>query len=340
MVSIKDIAIKCGVSIATVSKALNNHNDVSSYTKQLVCETAKQMGYLPNSQARALKTNKTYNIGVLFVDKANSGLTHNYFSHVLDGFKVEAEKKGYDITFISSQIGGRTMTYLEHCRYRNVDGIMVACVDFYANEVLELLESNIPLVTIDFITSKNNYVISDNYLGMEQIVDYIYSMGHKKIAYIYGEDSQVTSQRLDSFQNTMKKYNLEIIPDYIKQGRYHDIKMTETLTKQMLNIANPPTCIIMPDDFSALGGLNAIADKGLVVPNDISIVGYDGIMLTQLINPHITTIKQNTREIGKKAAELLTSLIKKEEVSNNNNEFVIKGEFIVGETVKNLTVIN
>lgn len=114
MVSIKTIAEECGVSIATVSKALNNHSDVGVATKQLVCETAKRLGYLPNAQARALKTNKTYNIGVLLNDKAKSGLTHCYFSAVLDGFRVEAEKKGYDITFICGQIGGSSMSYYEH----------------------------------------------------------------------------------------------------------------------------------------------------------------------------------------------------------------------------------
>ena len=98
VVSIKTIAEECGVSIATVSKALNNHSDVSSATKKLVCDTAKRLGYFPNSQARALKTNKTYNVGVLLQDKAHSGLTHSYFSAVLDSFRVEVEKNGYDIT--------------------------------------------------------------------------------------------------------------------------------------------------------------------------------------------------------------------------------------------------
>ena len=101
MVSLKDIAKACQVSVATVSKALNDHNDISAETKERIRQVAKRHGYFPNSAAKALKTNRTYNIGVLFVDEARSGLTHNYFSHVLDSFKQTAEQQGYDMTFIN-----------------------------------------------------------------------------------------------------------------------------------------------------------------------------------------------------------------------------------------------
>ncbi len=102
MASLKDISRVCGVSVATVSKALNNHSDIGEETKEHIKKVAKEMGYLPNLSARALKTNKTHGIGVLFVDEAGSGLTHDYFSSVLDSFKRTAESRGYDITFINS----------------------------------------------------------------------------------------------------------------------------------------------------------------------------------------------------------------------------------------------
>ena len=122
MVSMKDISAACGVSVATVSKALNDHKDISEKTKELVRQTAKDMGYFPNSAAQALKTNRTYNLGVLFVDKAMSGLTHDYFSFVLDSFKRNAEKHGYDITFINcSKKGKNRMSYLEHAKHRGFD---------------------------------------------------------------------------------------------------------------------------------------------------------------------------------------------------------------------------
>ena len=102
MASLKDISKICGVSVATVSKALNDHKDIGEETKATIKRVAKEMGYSPNLSARALKTNRTYGIGVLFADEARSGLTHDYFSSVLDSFKRTAEKSGYDITFINS----------------------------------------------------------------------------------------------------------------------------------------------------------------------------------------------------------------------------------------------
>ena len=152
MVSLKDIAKACQVSVATVSKALNDHNDISAETKERIRQVAKDMGYFPNSAAKALKTNRTYNIGVLFVDEARSGLTHNYFSHVLDSFKQTAEQQGYDMTFINCcKTRPNRMTYLEHARYRGFDGVVIACIDFNDPEVIELVKSNIPVVTIDHL---------------------------------------------------------------------------------------------------------------------------------------------------------------------------------------------
>ena len=123
MVSMKDIALRCGVSVATVSKALNGQPDIGEETRARIAATAKEMGYMTNSAARALKTNRTYNLGVLFVDERRSGLTHEYFSAMLESFKVEAENHGYDITFINHNVGGRSTSYLQHCLYRGVDGV-------------------------------------------------------------------------------------------------------------------------------------------------------------------------------------------------------------------------
>lgn len=137
MSSLKDLARECGVSVATVSKALNGQSDISAATRDRVREAARRMGYVPNMAARAMKTNRTYNLGVLFVDERQSGLAHEYFSAVLDSFKVQVEKLGYDITFVNRNLGGRTMTYLEHCHYRGVDGAVIACVDYWGIRIFQ-----------------------------------------------------------------------------------------------------------------------------------------------------------------------------------------------------------
>ena len=119
MVSMKDLAAACNVSIATVSKALNDQHDVSAKTKEMVRRKAKELGYFPNSAAKALKTNRSHNIGVLFVDEAQSGLTHDFFANVLDSFKRTIELQDYDLTLVNcSKEHHGSMTYLERARYR------------------------------------------------------------------------------------------------------------------------------------------------------------------------------------------------------------------------------
>ena len=231
MVSLKDIAAACGVSIATVSKALNNHNDISIETKEYIRKVAGELGYYPNSAAKALKTNRTYNIGVLFVDEAQSGLTHDFFAYILNSFKEEVESKGYDITFINNnRTRSNRMSYLAHSRYRGFDGVCIACVDFYDPEVVELVRSDIPVVTIDYVFNNCTAIMSDNIRGMRDLLTYVYNKGHRRIAYIHGLRSSVTDSRLLSFNNTAMELGLDIPDNYIKEAPYRSTKETEEKT--------------------------------------------------------------------------------------------------------------
>ena len=186
MVSLKDIAAACGVSVATVSKALNNQKDIGEETKKRVRTIAKELGYHPNASARTLKTNRSYNLGVLYKEKSGSGLTHDYFSQVLEHFRYTAENSGYDITFLSnSKTRKDKMSYLEHSVYRRMDGVMIAVADYNDPEVIELLRSDLPVVTVDYSYCGRISIMSDNASGMEKLLSYIYKQGHRAIAYIY-----------------------------------------------------------------------------------------------------------------------------------------------------------
>lgn len=335
MITLKDIAKKCNVSLATVSKALNGQSDIAEQTADFIRQTAKEMGYLPNSAARALKTNRSHNIGVLFVDKTSSGLKHEYFSAILNSLKEQAEKKGYDITFISKNLGSHSMSYYEHAKYRNCDGVVIASVDFHDEDVIRLVNSEIPTVTLDYIFNNCFAVMSDNISSMQDIVSYVHSMGHEKIAYIHGEDTSVTQKRLASFYKTCKQLQIDVPDDYIKSAIYHDPRASGLATRELLSLKDRPTCILYPDDFSFIGGMNEIEKQGLRIPEDISVVGYDGILLSQVLRPKLTTYKQDAEEIGKQSA---LALIEKIE---NPKQFIldhiiVKGSFIEGETVKRI----
>ena len=294
MASLKDISKICGVSVATVSKALNDHKDIGEETKANIRRVAKEMGYSPNLSARALKTNRTYGIGVLFVDEAQSGLTHDYFSSVLDSFKRTAEKSGYDITFINScKNRPDRMSYLEHSRYRGFDGVVLACIDFADPEVIELVQSSIPVVTIDYLFNNRIAIMSDNVTGMKELLEYIYSRGHRKIAYIHGAMSAVTSGRLSSFYRTAERLGLQI---------------------------------------ASFGGINAIRERGLQIPEDISVAGYDGIQSARQLEPRLTTVQQDTEQIGCLAARELISLIERPKTTIIE-QVIVPGKVVEGKSV-------
>ncbi len=333
MVSLKDIADKCSVSVATVSKALNDHSDIGEDTKRLIKETAQKLGYHPNSSARALKTKRTANIGVLFVDEGRSGLTHDYFAKVLDSFKRVSEVSGYDITFINAT--SQQMTYLEHSRYRGVDGVVIACVDFDDRDVIDLVNSELPVVTIDHVFDNRISVVSDNIGGMRALVEYVHSLGHERIAYIYGDDTAVTRNRLASYYNTLRSLGIEADDNYTIASAYRNPKLAAKYTKQLLELKKRPTCILYPDDYSAIGGLNAIEEANLSVPDDISVVGYDGLYVSQIIHPKLTTYEQNTEEIGRIAAKSLIRLIR-DPKSTLIEKIQISGKIIEGGSVKKI----
>lgn len=336
MASMKEIAALCGVSIATVSKALNDQSDIGEETKERIRSVAKELGYFPNASARALKTKRTYNLGVLFVDEAQSGLTHDYFANVLNSFKQVAEENGYDITFISTgKAGTRGMTYLERCRYRGFDGVVIACVDFENPEVEELVKSDIPLVTIDHSFYGRAAVISDNVKGMRELLTYLVRQGHERIAYIHGADSAVTKNRVSSFYKTAEELGI-LVPDaYMKEAAYRNTKEAGEATKELLELQQPPTCILYPDDFSCFGGMNVIKEKGLRIPEDISVAGYDGLRIGRHIEPKLTTLRQDTEAIGAEAARKLIDLIERPRTTIME-QIVIGGEVYEGKTVKKL----
>ncbi len=335
MVSMKDIAKACNVSVATVSKSLNGQQDVGEETRKRITEKAAELGYMANSAARALKTNRTYNIGVLFVDPMHGGLAHEFFSSVLDGIREEAEKSGYDITFINSSVGRRPSTYLQHCLYRGVDGVVIATADFTDPMVLELVNSDLPVVPIDHMFNDHASVMSDNLRGMDALVRYVVSMGHRDLALIHGEKTTVTMARLTGFYRACEELGIRVREEMVRESKFHDPEGCGRITKEILSSRKRPSCIFFPDDYSSIGGYNAIREAGLRVPEDISAVGYDGIPLSRILSPVLTTWRQNTGGLGRTAAARLIEQIERPKTAILDRE-IITGELQEGASVLRL----
>ena len=332
MVKIKDIAIKCQTSTATVSKALHNSPELSKETIERIQKAAKEMGYVPDAYAQALKIKHSYSIGVIYhIYTLECGLKHEYFSTILDALKVQAESKGYAITFLS-QSSQNNMSYYQNAKFRNMDGVIVVAEDYSDPEIVELVNSGMPVVTIDYLFSACSSVMSDNDEGMAKLVNYAASLNHRKIAYIFGEQTPVTKKRIASFYRGLKENGIEERPEYMIQAKYHDPKSAGRATKELLELNDKPTCIFYPDDVSLLGGYTAIQEAGLRVPEDISIVGYDGVEISRMFRPKMTTYIQDSKTLGTKAAQLLIERIEEPKL------FIPQQISVQGEIQKGMTL--
>ena len=333
MVTLKDIARECKVSFSTVSKALKGSPEISIETTDFIKKKAQEMGYHPNIAARSLRTNRTYDIGVIFEDKTGAGFQHQYFATIISGIQKVAFQKGYEMTFVGGD-STKNYDYYSHALARNYDGLALLSCDFTSSGITGLVKSEIPTVTLDYFYDLDHAaVMSDYTAGINELLEYVISMGHKKIAMIHGEKTWVTDERIQAFNKVCKAHGIDVPAEYFAEGLYHDSVTSSAATEVFLSLPEPPTCIFYPDDYATLGGIRELTSRGLTPGKDISIVGYDGIALTSMMIPPLTTYEQNGETIGRVMAEALINKIE------NPENFEPKKEMITGRLIKGGTVV-
>lgn len=338
MVTLKDIANRCGLSVATVSKAINNMPDISLSTAQRIQQVAREMGYMPNAAARSMKTGRSMTIGMLICLGRETIWTHTYSAQVANGVHHTMEDNGYDLTPVSHKGASSMGGYLNYCRYRNYDGLIVMSGGDPNPSLQELAGSDFPMVSIDCQLQGQSSVLSDNVEGMRRLVRYAYDRGHRKIAFIHGNDSSVTSDRMTGFFSICKELALEVPDCCIRQGDYLSREDSARATEELLALPNRPTCIFYPDDFACLGGIDVIKRRGLSIPGDISVVGYDGTRIAEAMQPPLTTYRQDCDAIGSCAAEMLLRIIVKPR-SSISRHVIIPGRLMEGASVRDLNAL-
>ena len=329
-VRLKDIADVCGVSIATVSRALNGLTQENNRMTAMIRRTAAEMGYVPNAAALTLKTNRSNNIGVLYEDQ----MDHEYFSSLLDALRREAGARGYDLSLVGSK-GENGINYLEHVRRRNLDGVIVIRADFDSAEVIRLATSSIPSVIIDHLYEGCNCVSSDNRESMTQIIRFAREHGHQRIAYITGEQGAVTRERLAGFYKACAEAGICVPEGSVRERRFHEPEDCVRLIPELMTGPVRATCILCPDDYSCLGALWKLKEKGIGVPEQVSLIGYDGIRMGQMIPPRLTTYRQDTDRIAAEAFTLVADAIESPETLPAR-QITVQGRLIPGETVRAL----
>ena len=330
MVTMKDVAKLCHVSVSTVSRVLSGDDRISPGTRKAVLNAADELGYTPDFTARSLKTNRSDMIGILF----DSYLTHPYFSRVIDSIRIHAEANGFDVLFLSRVKRNDRMDYTETALSRRMDGVLVVYADVESESIRKLTRGNIPVISIDAEEENTPSVLSDYRQGTGEMIDWIAARGHRRIAFIHGEMGHATAERLAGYRLAMEKHGFDIPETYVRAGMFNHPESCARETEALLSLPVPPTCILMPDDYSAVNALRILQEKHLKAPEDFSCAGYDGIPLSQAVSPRLTTYSQNTEEIGRRAVELLLQTIQREAAPQR--DVTVRGKLIPGETVADL----
>jgi len=232
-----------------------------------------------------------------------------YYVELLKGIEVSARIHNYGILMFASHIESGQIVYEKNFDEKIVDGIVIIAYPL-ENEIIEtLLRKKVPVVTISYGHPKLNYVKTDNKFGVFKIVEYLVKLGHKRIGIINGtKGSPDSEERFHFFKLALKKHGLKISEDLIAYGDFNE-KLGFHVMKKLVNLPSKPTAVFCANDLMAIGAVSAVREKGLNVPEDISIVGFDDIDIAQFISPPLTTVKQNLFEIGKTAIEILVKQI-------------------------------
>lgn len=307
------------MSPATVSKVLNNYTGVSEKARAAVLGAAKEMGYTPNTNARALVTKKSWLIGLLFSEDVGSGIAHPHFSMILQSFITKAQSYGYDVVFVNTMLRQKEASYLEHCRYRGVDGVLLAAGWHFTSHIQSLLESDFPCVSVEDIYPCAHTVITDNYTGTMQALEYLYFLGHRKIAHLCGPSKSLAGrERLEAYRAFLAQKDLPFQPRYVVEAAYYNRESGVAATDELLQQCwdDMPTAIFASYDEIACAAQSVLQQRGFRLPADMSIVGFDDLPIAETTG--LTTIRQDRAGIGENAADLLVKLIEGETVEGGN----------------------
>jgi LacI family transcriptional regulator len=319
--TIKEVAERAGVSIATVSRALNDKGDVSAETRDHVREVARSVGYSADPTARSLVTHKTRLVGVVVGDNAgHRDLSLVFFGKVLAAISRRLAQSHYDPLLLQPDDAGP-----EH----RFDSAVLIGVDRDDPLIADLLSRDVPLVGVDVRCDAEHavFVGSDHADGVRLALGHLYALGHRRIAHIAGAlNTLAGAERRDAFRRESEALRLEASEELVRQGDFSSASgYRETCT--LLASPEPPTAIVAASDLMALAALQAIRDAGLKPGAEIAVVGFDDLEAAALAHPPLTTIRQDRQELGTVAATRAIELIEAPDVSPHDT--VLPVELVV-----------
>ncbi len=333
MATIKDVARLAGVSTTTVSHVINKTRFVAEATQEKVMQAVDELNYAPSAVARSLKCNSTRTIGMLVTQSTNL-----FFSEVIDGVESYCYRQGY--TLILCNTGGiyeKQRDYIRMLAEKRVDGILVMCSDL-TEELREMLDrhKDIPKVVMDWgpESSQADKIIDNSEEGGYLATKFLIDNGHTDIACLSGHfEKAACAERINGYRRAMNQADIAVNEEWILEGNF-ECDTAVIAADKIVAMEKRPTAVFCFNDTMALGLISRLQQKGVRVPDDVSVIGYDNIELAEYFSPPLTTVHQPKRRVGKNAFEILLERIKDKE--HEKRVFEMQPEIVVRDSVKKL----
>lgn len=332
-ITLKDISKATGFSITTVSRALNGYSDVNEETRVKIFQVADELGYSPNILARSLVMKQSKTIGFIVSDIKRESIKDQFMFEILCGVSDFLAKTEYEFVLLSTTTTKqKNKTYKQICAERQLDGAIIQGLKMNDPYLEEAVNSPTPCVLIDIPCEgeKNGFVTSNQYESAKNAVKYLIRVGHKNIAFINGaEYAHVSTVRKQAYEAAIKGNRIEFREELIVNGDFEEEKAKQEMIKLLLNHPDI-TAVFCASDVMALGALQAARELKIAVPEQLSIIGFDNILISQYVTPKLTTIGQYPYKMGVAAANMLIDIFEGKE---SERVIEVKNDLILRESV-------
>ncbi len=329
-----EVAEKAGVSLGTVSRVINNDIHVADETRERVLAVTKELGYVANRQARGLKGSKTNIIGVLVPD-----LGTGYIGEIVRGIDTELGMSQLDLMlFTTHRMADKESNYVANMVEGMVDGLLFVLPRNPSDYISTLTRRKFPFVLVDHQGSNEPCpsVGATNWQGAYKATEYLIKLGHKRIGFITGSmDLGAATDRLDGYKSALRTHHIPEDPDLIYEGTF-DQPDGYAGASALLDLGDIPTAIFASNDVMAMGAMDAVRNRGLRVPEDISILGFDDIPQSAMVRPALTTVRQPLEQMGRVATQMLIDILTKPE--KETDQMKLPTELIIRGSVQSLKI--
>jgi LacI family transcriptional regulator len=326
-VTIIEVAAEAGVSFATVSRVINNDTHVRPETRQRVLVAMQHLGYVANRQARMLAGGKSNTIGLLVPD-----LGTGYIGEIIRGIDTELNWNDLDLVlYTTHRTATKEANYVANLAHGMVDGLLLVLPRNPADYIETLTRRNFPFVLIDHQGTVESCpaVGATNWQGAYTATEYLIALGHRRISFITGSlDLGCAQDRLKGYRSALRTHHIPEAPELVYEGNFFQPDGYAGACA-LLDLPDPPTAIFASNDVMAMGVMDAVRNRGLRVPDDISVIGFDNIPQSAMVYPPLTTVQQPLEQMGRVAAQMLISILNNVEKDTNRielpTELIVRG---------------